>query len=70
MECREKRTRLHTHAAHAWGPRNKENQNGAPEVFSLVSKSAEGVRAMSAEVNQEVTDSEERVALNKFSQGL
>ena len=40
----------------------------APKVFSLVGKSVSDVRGMSGEVSQEVTGTEERVALNQFQQ--
>ena len=63
LEARETRARLQAHAAYVWGGK----ENGSPKVFSLVGKSAEGVRAMSAAVSQEVTGAEERVALNRIS---
>lgn len=66
LEARETRARLQAHAAHVWGGK----ENGSPKVFSLVGKSAEGVRAMSAAVSQEVTGAEERVALNRISCAL
>ena len=56
------------HSAKVWGAGWQTDDRPAPKVFSLVGKSVSDVRGMSGEVSQEVTGTEERVALNQFQQ--
>ena len=62
------RARLEAHSRAVWGSAsgsaNKENSE--PQVFRLVGKSAEEVRALASQVSQSSTSAEERVALNKL----
>ena len=54
------------HAAKVWGA-DWEKENGAsPKVFRLVGKSADDVRSLACDVSQVVTDTEERVRLNRI----
>lgn len=55
---------MQQHAEKVWGPDWK-CENSVPKVFSLIGKSADEVRALSAEVSQVATTGDERAKLNR-----
>ena len=53
------------HARKVWGAGSEQENRPPPKVFSLVGKSADEVRSLACDVSQTVTDTEERVRLNR-----
>ena len=56
---------VRNHAQHVWGAGWEKENSAPPKVFRLVGKSADEVRSVAHDVSQTVTDTEERVRLNR-----